>query len=83
MIGWFYSKLEESVTKIKNKPSHDRWEADKDPVKVLHHSDNGCRIRSLIPAFFSALAVQFIGKVSLASQCDLINMTFVTLSLAC
>ena len=64
MVGWFYSKLEESVTKIKNKRSYDKWEAGKDPVKVLHHSDNGCRIKSLIPAFFSALAVQFIGKVS-------------------
>lgn len=66
MISWFYSKLEESVTKIKNKRSHDKWENNKDPVKVLHHSDGGCRIRSLLPAFFSALAVQFIGKVSFA-----------------
>ena len=65
MVGWFYSKLEETVTKIKNKRSHDKWESDKDPVKVLHHTDNGCRIKSLIPAFFSALAVQFIGKVSM------------------
>ncbi|KAL5262176.1 hypothetical protein ACHWQZ_G007771 [Mnemiopsis leidyi] len=66
MVGWFYSKLEETVTKIRSTRSHDKWETDKDPVKVLHHTDNGCRIKSLIPAFFSALAVQFIGKVSFA-----------------
>lgn len=66
IVSWYYSKLAESVSKIREERGLEEWESDRHPVKVLHHTEPGCRIAHLIPAFFSALAVQFVGKVSFA-----------------
>eukprot|EP00116_Pleurobrachia_bachei_P001021 sb/3461283/ len=67
ILKWFYNRLEGSVDKLKSERSYHTWEEEPTtPVKVLHHTDGGCRIQHLVPAFFSALAVQFIGKVSFA-----------------
>lgn len=70
IVSWVYDKLEDKVERLVDDVSYERWLGGSTPVKMLHHTDKGCkmdkRALALIPAFFSALAVQFIGKVSFA-----------------